>query len=384
MKDSRREIIRLGLVYAAYFASIAVIFPYLPIYLRLRGFSPSRIGLTLAAIEMAGVVSPFLLSRLADRSGQYRMVLRGMVLAAGATLYLLDMVSLFPLVLLMAFLNGLVYKPTSGIVDALTGRILKDPSANYGRVRVWGTISFIFISLVLQAAGIMDSTDTNRYISMFLMALGVVFIALVAVPAPPDSTEADTSRSGGLGSMPKGYFSLLALSLVGNIGFAIHQAFGSLYYSEILGVAAVSGLFALASFTEIPSLFYGGRILGFLGHRRMIFIALAAGAVRLVVLAMIPHGLPLYLSQLTHALSFGFFWIAGVNWVNRMVPVQSRALGMGLFQAATFSGAMLTGSAVGGFLLEWGGFPLLFGIGAGFPLIGMAWMLLDRRIGKID
>lgn len=385
MKDDRLKMGRLGLLYAAYFGSLALIFPFLPIYLDLRGFSPSRIGLILAAIEGAGVAGPFVLSRLADRSGHYRLVMTLMVFLASLFLFLMDSVTLFPLVLLFALLNGFFFKPISGMADALSGRLLCDSSMNYGKVRIWGTISFVSISIILQFTGIMDSDDPRRFMSTFLIALAVLFIVMPLVTGSvPHDESAEAAPPGGLRNMPSGFYALLALTFTGNIGFAIHQAFGSLYYSEILGVAAVSSVFALAALSEIPSLFFGGRILGKLGHRRMLFIALIAGVVRLGILALSSSIFLIYASQLLHALMFGFYLIAGVNWVNRMVHPGSRALGMGLFMAAGFSGSQLVGSALGGFLLEHGGFPLLFGVSAAFPLAGMIWMLADRRIGRID
>ncbi len=382
--DSTGKMLRLGLLYAVYFGTIAVIFPFFAIYLNLRGFSPSRIGLILAATEAAGVTAPFVLGRLADRTGRYRSVMAVMVLITASALLLLHQVSFFPLVLLSAFIYGFFFKPLSGLADALSGRVLSDSSANYGKVRLGGTLGFILVSLTLQSIGVMESNTAGRYMTVFLIALLVLFMFLPLSSAVPPHEEVDhqTPRTG-LRGMPPGYYSLLGLSLFGNIGFAIHQSFASLYYSEIVGVAAVGGLFALAAFTEIPSLFFGGRILKALGHRRMLFLALGAGALRLIILALFPSTLPIYLSQLTHALIFGFYIIAGVDWVNRKVHSRSRALGMGLFVAAVFSGAQLLGSAFGGYLLEFGGFRLLFGVGAGFPVAGMLWMLIDRRIGRI-
>lgn len=384
MKDSRLTMSRLGLLYAAYFGTIAVIAPYLAIYLRLRGFSPSRIGLILASIESAAVLSPFVLARLADRSGRYRTVMAAMIAAAILALFLMNRAPTVAALIPWAFLFGLVYKPFAPIIDALSGNVLKDSSANYGPVRLWGTVCFIAISMILQSVGVMDSSSTGLYITAFIIALAALLVTVPLAPAAPVPVEADAGApDGDAGRMPPGYFSFLALSFIGNLGFAIHQAFGSLYYSETVGVAAVSSLFALAAFTEIPSLLYGGRILKYLGHRRMLMIALGAGVLRLMLLAVFTEAVPIYLSQLTHAFSFGFFLIVGVNWVNRMVPARRRAQGMGLLMAAGFSGAQLAGSALGGFLLEWGGFPLLFGAGSGFPLAGMIWILADRRIGRV-
>ena len=379
--DPRIRMARLGLLYAVIFGSIAILYPYLSLYLDLRGFSPSSIGLILGMMEIAGLAAPFALSRFADRTGHFRSIMALMILMAAAGLAILHRSHSFPVILLAVMVYGFFFKPISSMSDALSGRVLIDSTVNYGRVRVWGTVSFVLVSLYLQGTGVMESDSPRRYMTAFFVALAAIFIIIPAAPGAPLHDNASMKANFGLRGMPKGYYSFLLIGFIGNIGFAVYQAFGALYFAEIVGVGGVSGLFALASITEIPSLFFGGRILGSLGHRRMLFIAQGTCLLRLVILALFPYALPVALSQLTHAFCFGFFLISGVDWVNRIVPVRRRALGMGLFIAVTFSGSQLVGSALGGYLLEFGGFSLMFGIGALFPLLGMIWLLADRRIG---
>lgn len=66
----------------------------------------------------------------------------------------------------------------------------------------------------------------------------------------------------------------------------------------------------------------------------------------LTVLALFPSLVPITVSQLTHAFTFGFFLIAGVDWVNRIIPGRQRALGMGLFTSINLSGSLLVASSL--------------------------------------
>ena len=52
--------------------------PYLQLYLKARGFSPSRIGVLLGILEpLPGIAGPLLVSRLADSRTAYRALLVG-------------------------------------------------------------------------------------------------------------------------------------------------------------------------------------------------------------------------------------------------------------------------------------------------------------------
>jgi predicted MFS family arabinose efflux permease len=57
---------------------------------------------------------------------------------------------------------------------------------------------------------------------------------------------------------------------------------------------------------------------------------------------------------------------------------------MGMFMAISYSGSQFIGSIVGGFLLETGGFGLLFGSGILFPAAGLIWIMADPRIASFD
>jgi len=359
---------------------VAVIYPFIPIYFSLRGFSPSRIGLLLGALEVSGILAPFIVSRIADHTGKFRTVIAGSIFLAGVSLIMLNHLTAFLPMLAGALVLGFFMKPVVSLNDALTGRSLSDSSKNYGRVRVWGTVSFIIVSLSLQFTAVFESGGYTRLFQGMLIAMFFQFISVPAVPGAPSHKERSVPGEPETAvRFPRGFVPFLMVCFFGNIGYAIYQAFGGLYFSEIAGVSRVSGLFALAAVSEIPAMIFGGRIVRKIGHRWMLTIAFSAGILRLTVLALFPSLLPAALSQLTHAFTYGFFLIAGVDWVNRFVPLRKRALGMGLFMSLSFSGSLLIGSSLGGFLLEAGGFGMLFGSAVIFPSAALIRLWSDRR-----
>ena len=378
--DSKGQLVRFGILYAALFGAVAVIYPFIPIYFSFRGYSPSRIGLLLAAIEVSGVLAPLLVSRIADHSGRFRTVISGSIILSALSLLLLNHLSAFPVMLVGAMILGFFMKPVVSLTDALTGRSLADSSKNYGRVRVWGTVSFIIVSLALQLTGLFESGGAHRLYIAMLIAMFFQLLSIPVVPSAPVHKTIETGKSSESSiRLPKGFISFLLVCFIGNIGYSIYQSFGALYFTEIAGISWVSGLYALAAFSEIPAMIFGGRIIRRIGHRRMLSIALLAGILRLTVLSLFSSILPIALSQLTHSLTYGFFLLTGVDWVNRLVPERKRALGMGLFMSVSFSGSLLVGSSLGGFLLESGGFSMLFGSAVIFPFAALLWLWSDRR-----
>jgi PPP family 3-phenylpropionic acid transporter len=336
-------------------------------------------------MEVSGIIASFLVSRVADRTGHFRSVIAGLIFMSGVSLVLLNLPATFSIVFIGALALGFFLKPVIPLTDALTGRSLADASLNYGLVRVWGTVSFVLISLVLQFTGVLETGGSQRIFLAILIALFFQLISIrVAPPAPSHADILDQQGLTGTGKLPKGFISFLTVCFIGNIGASVYNAFGTLYFLDIVGVSRVSGLIALAAISEIPVMLLGGRIIRRIGHRRMLTVALSAGILRLAILALFPSVLPLALSQLTHAFTYGFFLLTGVDWVNRTIPTRQRALGMGLFMSVSFSGSLLVGSSLGGFLLEAAGFPILFSLAAIFPAVALIWLQIDKRFFTWD
>ncbi|RKX68304.1 MAG: hypothetical protein DRP60_18230, partial [Spirochaetes bacterium] len=200
--------VRFGILYAALFGAVAVIYPFIPIYFSFRGYAPSRIGLLLAAIEVSGVLAPFIVSRIADHSGKFRTVISGSIIFSALSLFILNHLSAFPAMLAGALALGFFMKPVVSLTDALTGRSLADSSKNYGRVRVWGTVSFIIVSLALQLTGLFESGGYQRIFTAMLIAM---FFQLLSVPIVPSAPAHKTSVIDGLNEssnrLPRGFIS---------------------------------------------------------------------------------------------------------------------------------------------------------------------------------
>jgi len=117
--------------YFLLFVSFGILTPYLQLFLKARGFSPSRIGLLLGIFELAGIVGPILVSRLADSRTAYRALLAGSVVVSVIAFVPLQLTALLPLAAFFAALMGFSYRSSSPLLDSAVSRILPDPRRQY-------------------------------------------------------------------------------------------------------------------------------------------------------------------------------------------------------------------------------------------------------------
>src|SRR5208337_687407 len=96
--------------YFLLYVSFGILTPYLQLFLRARGFPPSRIGLLLGIFELAGIVGPILVSRLADSRTAYRALLAGSLVMSVIAFAPLQLTALFPVSAFCIALMGFSYR----------------------------------------------------------------------------------------------------------------------------------------------------------------------------------------------------------------------------------------------------------------------------------
>ena len=164
-------------------------------------------------------------------------------------------------------------------------------------------------------------------------------------------------------------------------GISAHYSFFSLFLRDSLGLANVSGIWALGSLAEAPMILFSGWIIARFGVRAVLTTAVAAVTVRLALYGLFPTLAVVVPAQLLHAFTFGALHTASVAYVNAKIDPSRRGLGMALYNALSVGLASFLASSAGGYLLEAAGFRVLFLVYAAVPVLGLA--VLALRGGKL-
>lgn len=377
-------IARFALCYFLLFANFAIISPYLQVFLHLQRFSTEFIGLLLGLFELAGVAGPLILGNIADRRGWYRPLLAASVVLSLLLFVLLRITVVPAIVIILISLFGALYKPIVPLSDAITTRNLKDPAAEYGRVRVFGSLGFVLISLAIQVTGFLASPSANAIVIAHLVTGAAFLCSLILLPSRRTESGRTTERvrPAGEGSIDPRFWVGILVIFTARFAITAHYSFFSLFLSERMGLQGISGMWAIGSFAEIPVILFGGAIIRKIGMEGLFALALLAVSVRLFCYSLIPPLPVLMAVQLLHALTFGGLHMASVNLVNRFTSPSRRAMGMAIYVAVGMGVAAFLASALGGVILAHSGFAVLFRVYAIIPLAGLALLPVMRRGGK--
>lgn len=367
------------------FASTAVFYPYFPLFIRARGFSHSQLGLLLSLFQVAGIVGPLVVGRLADRLCRYRLLLLLCVCASILCLVPMNFLSGLPAFLPFLLLIGMGFNSLIPLSDALAARELPDATHRYGQVRIAGSAGFIVASVVLQAARLIDGASSTSILVNFIVLSVLYAGAALFLPrcgaAPSESDRAlEAGRSGrGFG---RAFWFGLSVIFLGALSMTAVNSFLSVFIREGLGWRNVSALWAIAAVAEMPLFFFSGRLIERWGLRGTLLASLAAMIVRLLIYALAPVVWAVVAAQLLHSLSFGLFQATMVQFVARTVGRERIGQGMTIAATGGWGLASFVGSLAGGYVIEKLGFSalhLIYALPAG---LGLTLLLtLGRAMG---
>lgn len=375
----------LPLLSGFYFVSLgalAAVIPFLSARFEAAGLDGHQIGALMAMLPLGRLLSAPLWGVLADRYRMAGTLLRiGCALALGGGIVLLGAEN--PWVGATGlFLFAAGRTPLGPLVDTFVLQALARPPHDpreYGKIRLWGSVGFLALAL---AAGRMADAGLDP------MLLGVGLLALTLL----FSFRFPTRGAGG--PAPVGP-ALVALAkqpfLVPLLGMACLQAltlsvYDTFFSAHVRALGLPSTVTALAVVVgvacEVTVMQLGRPLLARVGTANALLAAAIAAVPRWALTAWITDPVALVAVQALHGVSFGVFWIAGVQMMAERAPAEVSASAQSLFSAASYGvGALLGAVLAGEVRAAWGTgaiFVALTLVSCGATLFA-AWLVVRER-----
>lgn len=331
----------LALQYFLYFGVMGVYLPYFNLYGYHLGLSGFEVGVLSALRSVAWVLFPMAWGALADRTGRRRaIVLLCHVASTGIWAGFLAVQRFAAMAVLMVF-YAMFYAPIISFLEAACMEILGGEKSAYGRVRRWGSISFIAVVLLF---GVAVDAFSERIV-VWAVAAGSLAMALAAFAMPPEPPRRAESAPGAVRMLRRretvvflGSAFLMLASHGAYYGFfSIHLA--ELGYSP----ARIGAAWALASTAEILAMTASPALFRRFSLERVLLFSFAAALVRWGMLALFAGPPAVFASQLLHAFSYGTFHMASILYVDRLAAPGEKNLAQALNNAVTYGLGLMAG-----------------------------------------
>jgi len=326
--------IRLACLNGAIFLALGLFLPFWPLYLEGRGLDAAAIGSLLAAAAWIKVVGVPFWGRLADPPGRGRPTLALLALGAAATYGLLGEIDVFAWLLIGHLFLGFFANPLIPIADSQIIATVRERGVDYGRIRLWGSLTFIAGNFL--GGALIEAEPRALYLGAIVAAMLLAALAAWSLPPRPKALP----RAALDGESWRSLLSNRPFLLVVLIGGFMQASHGAYYaISAIAWRAAgisdgtIAWLWAEGVLVEVVLLAFAGRLLRRLGIKGLFILAGAAGTIRWTAMGATNDLAVLALVQCLHALTFAAAHLAAVMAIGQCVPPHRLSSGQAVYTA---------------------------------------------------
>ena len=323
-------------VYFFQFMATGVSMAFLSPYLRGMGLSGKQIATVLASVPLLNMGMPLAWAWLADHTHRHARVLSVAALGAFAGFVAFTMARTFRGMLLGYFCYATFGVGIGALVDSIAiARV--HAGADYGRLRVWGSIGFVVSSV---GAGARLTARASRAADPLVpILIAGAFLGLFGASLQLRGTGEARARPrlADVRALlaDRKFRLLLIVAPLHWIGCAPYNTFFGIFVKDrglppiVLGTALATGVVA-----EMFILMAFGRLHRRYGIETLLVVAFAGTSLRWALMPLVSHTAAVVGLQLFHGLTFGLFWGAGIALVGERVPPALRATGHSLFVVA--------------------------------------------------
>jgi len=356
-----RPALRLASFYAAAFLIVGIQTPFWPVWLAAKGLGVREIATVFAAALWAKVAVTPAIGALADRLGRRRAVMIVLAVASCTAYAALSGASGFWAVLWLNMAAGVAQSALMPLGDSVTLAAVRQEGLDYGKVRVWGSLSFIVAAV--GSGLLLAGAPGSRVLVLVLGASFLLVAACAAIPARATgpATRARWAALGRFAADPSFWLFVAAASALQS-SHQLYYGFGTLYWRSLgFSDPTIGCLWGEGVVAEIALFWAGKRLAARLGPRGLMALSGLGGILRWGLAGILP-GLPAAVAlQLLHGLTFGAGHLGAMYYLARTVPASAAASAQALYAAVSAGlGSGLVMLAAGALYARFGGQAYLF------------------------
>ena len=338
--------------------------PVLSAYLERIGFSGTQTGWVYAMLPLGCMIAPFVGGQLADRYVATEKLLVVLHLAGGVLLCAMAGAGSYRPFLILMFAWSLVYAPTLALTNSITFHHLPDAEKKFGLVRVFGTLGWIAVGLMLtvlrkvwpEAQGLpgLGGADSLWLAGVVSLVLGLFCVALPRTP-PAKSGASPWAFLSALKLLRDPSFALFII-----IAFIVSTELMFYYvltapFLQAIGISSdnVPAVMTIAQTAEIGTMLALPWMLGNWGVRKTMVVGILSWPIRYAVFAY-GHPTGLVIAALTlHGLCYVCFFVVAYIHVNSVATPDIRASAQSLITFVTLGLGMYIGSLIAGWIRDY-------------------------------
>jgi predicted MFS family arabinose efflux permease len=257
-------------------------------------------------------------------------------------------------------IHCLFFSPTLGLVNSLTFTHLSNPKVEYFWVRVWASLAWMAVGVVLslwRRSGKLAFKGSDALLLAAFLSFGMAAFCATCVPHTPPSGGAHWAAAWDpLVAMlsQRSMLMLLGISLVATTQLQFYYM-GTAPFLEAIGCrhANVPAIMTVAQVAEVAATAWAAPfVLKHIGYQWTLALGpLLWAAMYLTYVIQRPRWLVIA-SMALHGFAFAFFFDAAIVYVNQVAPTAIRGTAQSLYTVVTLGLGLFLGTHFTGFVLD--------------------------------
>ena len=321
--------------------------PFWPIWLEDKGLRPTEIGFILAAAPFVRAFTSPIVAHVADRKGLRQPIILFLAIVALLSFTLFNWSSGFWLILAITVIFYTFLSSSQPLAESLTMHAVREKEVNYGKIRLWGSITFILGAVL--AGNILEGRSSD--VVLFMTTVGLIFIVLASFQLP--KTQFTASKTSELPILTliqnKPFVLMLLAAAMVQSSHAVVYSFSTIHWKSIgFSETLIGLLWAEGVIAEIILFHYSSKVFKYIKPIFLIIIGGAAGVLRWIILGSTDFLPFLIFAQALHGLTFGATHLGAIHFISDTIPERQSATAQSLFSALVMgigigSATMLSG-----------------------------------------
>lgn len=375
----------LPLYYKALFAFHAVYFvtfsstTFLPKYFGELGMSDGQIGMLMSLPAIAGVLCQPFWGSLMDRVKLKKYVMIVLLALLAVVCFAMDMMTGFAWLMVGMTLFNILSLPVSPAYSVISLEYTRQIGRAYGPIRLMGTIGYQIGALVV---GIILAGSLQGLYRLIGVVMALSCVISCFLPPVAGHQHGRTKMSMRELLRDKHLVALFAMVLLGSTTQQFYMSFFSKHLGD-LGISnTMTGVMLMVSvIMELPFLVFGDRLARKMSIWNWLLIGFALNAVRWIGLAVFTSVPMLMLFQFPAVSVMACFEFFPSLYINRRTPAELKGSAQNALMIMSFGISKIIGGLLGGFVSEWLGIPMVFGING--ILLVVACVVLYRPTRRL-
>lgn len=333
---------------------------YLTLLLVHNGLNSGQIGILMATGTLIAITIQPIWGIVSDRYNQTRLVLI-LSVAVPAILAVFYRSEYFVILLLVYTLSTIFSSTQAPIADSYAISAAKRAEVTYGSIRLMMSIGAA-VGAYIGGIYVSSFSVSTIWLPFLFFNLIAVVIALTLPKQAEENHMMSKSFSQGVRQL---LGNRIFLAFLGG-SFLVNQtmtAFGTYFvvaFQSVGGSTRYAGIaLFIASVTNVPSMLFASRVISRLGRERTLLVGAVIYVLRWGIQVAFPYPSVMIAVQVLHGLSFGFFYIAAVEYVSQITSSEMQATGQSVFNMVFAGISGIIGNLLNGFLLEQGGVEMM-------------------------